>query len=609
MIRTTFISLCVALALGACSGEQNTSTQDAGGSDAGTSTDAGEAPDAGGMADAGEAPDAGGTADAGEAPDAGVTTDAGTPVTLVIPPPNRLSSGTLKTCALRDDGQARCWGRQQSMPALLGIEQVGALSEIALTTMDGACGLRADGSIVCVGDHFAANTPSVVPVPSATGFRSLSAGSTFACAIATSDKKVHCWGTPTDTVMTVPTFEAHDVAAGLGFACALNLLGELTCWGSATAPVLPAGPYEEIGASGGYVCGRTPQGLVRCNGNAPAVDKVFRRIRVDVGGGACGILADGSVSCWAGASNVQNVPSGTFVEVAPSFYHACARTTGGEWQCWGGMEALEGRAPVGGAERFWLGQESCIEFTPGNLQCTMGNQPPATFTARPSNFAQLTGVSIARDHACGLEAGGSPVCWGNNSGGQATPPAGMTFTAVSVAPSNTCGLASDGSVTCWGTGTCVAGQTQAGPFTKMCATYNAACGIKSDGTVECWGCDIGTPPAATTFTELACGFKSACGIKSDGTIACWGYPNNANMLQQIPSGAFVEVRNWEDSNLCARRADGSVACWGWDPNMQGIFRVPDLRFSSIQTGWATTCGVTTTGKAACWGNIRRTPLD
>jgi hypothetical protein len=306
---------------------------------------------------------------------------------------------------------------------------------------------------------------------------------------------------------------------------------------------------------------------------------------------------------------VQSVPSGTFVEVAPSASHACARTTGGEWTCWGGMEALEGRAPVGGVERFWLALDSCVEFTPGNVACSGGNAPPATFTARPSNFAQLTGVSIARDHACGIEPGGSAVCWGNDAGGQATPPAGLTFTAVSAGPTSTCGLASDGSVTCWGTNSCVADQTEAGPFTKMCAAARAACAIKADGTAECWGCDIGTPPAETTFTELACGFKSACGLKSDGTIACWGYPNNTNMLDQIPAGAFVDVRNFEDSNLCARRADGSVACWGWDPNQQGIFDVPDLRFSSIQTGWATTCGVTTTGKAACWGNIRRTPLD
>ena len=259
------------LALAACSsageGEPTDTDTDAGVTDAGTTIAAGETDAGAASVDAGESPDA------GETPDAGGTPDAGTPVVLAVPGPHRASSTSNKTCALLYDGQARCWGNGQAMLTLIAIEQAGPLVELSQTALEGACGLREDGSIVCVGAHFDAATEGVVPVPQGTGFRSISGGFGFACAIATSAKHVHCWGTPMGTVLQVPEFEAHHVAAGNDHACAITTAGEVKCWGSTPVSVLPGGPCEEVGASGGYVCGRTSEGVVRCNGGAPAADK------------------------------------------------------------------------------------------------------------------------------------------------------------------------------------------------------------------------------------------------------------------------------------------------------------------------------------------------
>ncbi|HVH42453.1 MAG TPA: RCC1 domain-containing protein, partial [Labilithrix sp.] len=53
------------------------------------------------------------------------------------------------------------------------------------------------------------------------------------------------------------------------------------------------------------------------------------------------------------------------------------------------------------------------------------------------------------DHTCGVKTDGTVACWGSNTYGKATPPAG-TFRSVSAGFDHTCGVKTDGSVACWG---------------------------------------------------------------------------------------------------------------------------------------------------------------
>ena len=59
------------------------------------------------------------------------------------------------------------------------------------------------------------------------------------------------------------------------------------------------------------------------------------------------------------------------------------------------------------------------------------------------------GLSEGLNHTCVVEADGSVACWGDNSYGQASPPAGQ-FISISAALWHTCAVRADGSAACWG---------------------------------------------------------------------------------------------------------------------------------------------------------------
>src|SRR5205814_4122796 len=70
---------------------------------------------------------------------------------------------------------------------------------------------------------------------------------------------------------------------------------------------------------------------------------------------------------------------------------------------------------------------------------------------RSSDLAQVNvgGPSLGGSHTCALKSDSTVACWGDDSFGMATPPAG-TFTQVDAGGSHTCGLKIEGTVVCWG---------------------------------------------------------------------------------------------------------------------------------------------------------------
>ena len=115
-------------------------------------------------------------------------------------------------------------------------------------------------------------------------------------------------------------------------------------------------------------------------------------------------------------------------------------------------------------------------------------------------------------------------CWGGNSRGQASPPAGR-FSAVSAGGEHTCALRESGEIECWGarwrsppTG------PPAGRFSAVSAGYEHTCALRKSGGIACWGSnDEGeSSPPAGRFSAVSAGSEHTCALRESGGIACWG---------------------------------------------------------------------------------------
>ena len=116
-----------------------------------------------------------------------------------------------------------------------------------------------------------------------------------------------------------------------------------------------------------------------------------------------------------------------------------------------------------------------------------------------------------------IKTSGTLACWGNNSEGQATAPAG-TYTIVSAGDFHTCAIKTDGTLACWGFNG--AGQTNAptGTYTALAAGQSHNCAIKTAGSLACWGNNTfgqASPPSGT-YIAVAAGNSHSCAIRISG---------------------------------------------------------------------------------------------
>ena len=301
----------------------------------------------------------------------------------------------------------------------------------------------------------------------------------------------------------------------------------------------------------------------------------------------------------------ERSPDDPLIQVSAGSYSSCGVTQTGKAYCWG-----DGTLGA-------LGNGTNAVATTPVLVAQGARQGDDTFVS----------VSVGGNFACGLSGRSEVYCWGWNNYGQlgsgndltSTVPVRVAgpveFRSVTAGQENGCGIAADDSVYCWGanrygqlgtgssgspvsTPTRISGGEMPPDFAAVAVSigFTHACAVGSTGTAYCWGSNShgqlgnglwsfsASAPVAVTgslsFRGIATGDSATCGVTIDDSAYCWGSGRSGQLGIGSP-GPFSQTSPAQVVTagvLAGQRIDG-VALYG-----------------------STTCAVTTSGRAVCWGS-------
>jgi alpha-tubulin suppressor-like RCC1 family protein len=417
-----------------------------------------------------------------------------------------LSAGAAHTCAGSQRDGLRCWGGNtfgqvgstpalKSSPTRVDLGSTSPLVQVAAGAYH-TCAVLEDGSARCWGSNsrgqlgrgnrVSATTPVVVALADA-GASELSVGDNHSCVVAGS--QTLCWGLNptqvelgTSTLVGISGTPLPSMAAGLsdlhigaGYTCGTGK-GGIYCWGSSVYQQFTGGgvvpvPYPgqpTTVATGLYHTCALSDGGVSCIGN-----NAYGQLgRPTPDGGPASkpapvVLADGGA--LAGARQLFGVSN-----------HTCAITDRGETLCWGYNR--NGQLGDGtGENRGYAVQatsllsdarvpsalamnatQTCGLFEGATAKCA--GAPIRSVIASGKLPPDLVELVLGNTHACALNRTGSVVCWGSNARGQLGD--GTTFDREVPVPvlnienaqairtsgsgDTTCALLTTGEVKCWG---------------------------------------------------------------------------------------------------------------------------------------------------------------
>jgi Regulator of chromosome condensation (RCC1) repeat len=249
---------------------------------------------------------------------------------------------------------------------------------------------------------------------------------------------------------------------------------------------------------------------------------------------ACGLHADGTISCWGGDLHGEtSPPSGSFTAVAAMAYTACAVQADGEIVCWGngGTNGERFEPPDGPWSMIRCGRDSCI----------------------------------AMDSAGGLG------WWGSDTFAQLPSPEGVFLSADGSQTGDVCVIEESGSLRCWDElGT--EWQPLTGVFKLVSLGADLGCAVDSAGLASCWSSNpwasswgVDDPPNEV-WVQMDIHTALGCGITATEQVVCWGFPEggaNGQETIEAPAGAFRDVATGS-LFTCGVTTDQEMLCWGRD---------------------------------------------
>lgn len=195
--------------------------------------------------------------------------------------------------------------------------------------------------------------------------------------------------------------------------------------------------------------------------------------------------------------------------------------------------------------------------------------------------------------------------------------------AVSAGIGNSCAMKNNGTAWCWGEA--VSGRLGDG---QTATDRTLPVQVQTDTGPGGWSDWI-----SLSVAENSGGLSGlVCGIRGDGSAWCWGLGRAGNGISatnprpvrvQTDSGAagwndWVQISPGDDHS-CGRRANGTAWCWGLGTDgklgnagttsqLRPVAVLQDTGSSSwsdwiqISSGGQHTCGIRSNGSAWCWGN-------
>ena len=401
-----------------------------------------------------------------------------TPVEIIgLSDVKALSLGEAHTCALQKNGDAKCWGNNSLGQFGNGVEavnrgyQLTPSTVVELDTVQSvasgylfSCALLEEGTAKCwgnnefnqLGNQSATSSqrfPSFIETNTGAPFAAISQlalGYSHACALSEAGT-VHCWGdndmgqlgignttasaTPKQISTTYLPSGVLSIAAGHAHNCAVISGGGVKCWGY--------NEFSQLGGSNSTANRTSPTTGISdlSNVNSLALGRAH----------SCALLFDGTVKCWGNndygqfgdaqlTSNFQPVAVNGVANVkqlVSGHAHLCALHNDGNVTCWGSN---------------LLGESGTV----------VDASAPIVAPTQVELSGKATAIASGYQHTCALLADKTVKCWGNNAFGQlgdgqlndsGAPVAVMGLSGVSsisTGHSHTCASLENGTVKCWG---------------------------------------------------------------------------------------------------------------------------------------------------------------